>query len=454
MTLIKKEKMTDSVEKAPTEKTLEKPVFNVLYIGDSGSRLSHFRGDIVLKSFATFYEKYANTSLLTALPNKLHSFSMDDLRYVNVIWLDNTVDAVGVQKINEVQVKLMDEIDPKWKETLAELKKESEEKAIEFIKELKNKRSERLRVIYALDEFVWEGPAGRSQTIQNVHLIENYLNISDTIVVPTNEMREALTIFNLVNKHIDIAVVPTAINHEFFPLFKRVEKTTIMNASFLPKPRILVKGLEIPENIQEFIMRNYKEFDITISSVGELNSHIMTLIGRKKLTHIYHWANPGSNKKNFTTTYAIERDIAYDYMVFCVPSDLNNKYYDLTMGDEDILFSIASGTLPICVTQHVEYDTNHLTNSGLVVNIDTKQEDIAKMVKSHYYDHSKFNLAFNKCKLYIENRVLSSPYMMATYFGVLLGRKKAEERKQFEESKKVEQVVTEQPEQEQTVEGT
>jgi hypothetical protein len=365
------------------------------------------------------------------------------LKYVNVLWLDNTVDAIGVQRINDVQVKLMDEIDPKWRETLAELKKESEEKAISFVKELKEKRSERLRVIYALDEFVWEGPAGRSQTVQSVHLIENYLNVSDTIVVPTHEMREALNIFNLCNKHIDIAVVPTAINHEFFPLFKRVERSASMNASSMPKPRLLIKGLTIPTNIQEFIMRNYKEFDITISSVGELNSHILTLIGRKKLTHIYHWANPGSNKKNFTTTYAIERDVAYDYMIFCVPEDLNNKYYDLTMGDEDILFAIATGTLPVSVTEHVEYDKTHLTNAGLVVNINTQHEVLAKLLKSHYYDHTKFNLAFNKCKMYIENRILSSPYMMATYFGVLLGRKQAEERKQIAEQMKKEEEKTE-----------
>src|SRR6185369_2399428 len=126
--------MTDSVDMKAKEKILERPTFNVLYIGDSSSRLSHFRGDIVLKSFATFYDKYASTTLLTSLPNRLHSFSMDDLKYVNILWLDNTVDAIGVQRINDVQIKIMDEIDPKWRETLTELKKESEEKAIDFIK--------------------------------------------------------------------------------------------------------------------------------------------------------------------------------------------------------------------------------------------------------------------------------------------------------------------------------
>jgi hypothetical protein len=183
--------------------------------------------------------------------------------------------------------------------------------------------------------------------------------------------------------------------------------------------------------------------------VGDLNSSLMDLVARQKVTHIHHWANPGSNKRNFTVTAAMERDVKFDFIMYCMPESLEGNFYELTMGDEDILCAIASGILPICGIEHVGYEKTHLYNaSGLTFGKDTKYEDIKKLIRSTYYDFTKWNMAFNKCRIYMENRVTTSPFVMGAYFGVLIGRRKAEERvKAMEDLKKEEQakIAEEQP---------
>lgn len=431
-------------ETAAVNKTLDKLNFKILYVNSGMSRLNFVRGEVVLKNFSVFYEKYANTTVLTTSPEYLHNITEHDLKHFNILWLDNVSDPLALKHITDIQIKLMTEADPKWKETLTNLQAESEEKAVAYASELKERVAQKLRVIYAIDEFIWEAPVGRAQSIQVVRMVEAYMNLADNIIVPTNEMKEAIHHFGFCNKSIDISVIPTTVHHDFFPLFKRTERNGSVTATQMPKARILIKGIVIPENIQEFISLSYKDFDITISSVGELNESVLGLIERQKINHIHHWANPGSNKKNFTATYAIERDQGFDIFIYCMENNLEGKFYDITMGDEDILFAISSGILPICGTEHVGYEPTHLSNaSGLVFGKDTKFEDIKKMVRSHYYDFTKFNMAFNKCRVHLENRVTTSPFIMGAYFGVLIGRKAAEKMvKEKEEASKKEETVT------------
>lgn len=419
-------KVSEEVKK----KAMQKPTFNILFVDGGESRLSMFRGEIMLRNFAAFYARYANISYMTATSQAASKLTLTTLGDTNIIWIDNNVDTVLAQTINRLQVEIMDSINPNWKKELSDLKAEGvEEKIVAYTKELKARREEKLRIIYAIDEFVWEAPVGRAFPLQLTQAMEGFIACADIVVVPTYELKEAMQHFGFANKYCDFVVIPTAVNHDFFPLFKNFNRELELHPMTAPKAKILVKGTEIPKNVQEFIQLNYKSYDITLSSVGELNDTIMALIGRKKVKHLYHWANPYSNKKNFSTTYAIERDLSFDFIIYCMPDNLADNMYEITKGDEDVLFAVACGALPICGIDHVGYDkTNLYYASGLTFGKDSKMEEIVSIVKTHYNNHIKFNEAYNKARVVVENRLVTSANIMSGYYAVMLGRELADAR--------------------------
>ena len=186
--------------------------------------------------------------------------------------------------------------------------------------------------------------------------------------------------------------------------------------------------------------------DITLCSVDEVNEHIMGLIARKKINHIYHWANPFVNKRNLMPTYAFERDAGFDFVIHTKPDNLKGDMYELTTGDEDILFSISYGALPICGIEHLGYDkdSQHLAiSSGLTFGKDTTAKKIVKIIEKHQTP-VLFNESFNKCRQKVENRISTSPFIIARYFNVMLGKELAqartalskEKQKEYEEQNK------------------
>lgn len=418
------EETTTVITEELRKKAMQKPTFNVMFVDGGESRLSLFRGEVMIRNFCTFYSRYANISYLSTTAQQASKLTLSNLGDINIIWVDSSVDMNLAQSINKLQVEIMDSINPNWKKELSDLKAEgNEEKILEYTKELKSKREEKLHVVYSIEEFIWEAPVGRAYPLQLTMAVENFISVADIIVVPTHELKEAIQHFGFANKYVDFVVIPTAVSHEFFPLFKDFKREMMMNASASPKAKILIKGIEVPANVQAFIQSRYKEYDITISSVGEFNDSIMALIGRKKVRHLVHWANPSSNKRNFSTTYALERDCEFDFIIYCVPDNLADNMYEITKGDEDILFAISSGSLPICGVDHVGYDPTSIYNaSGLTFGKDSKEDDIHKIVKNHYYNHLKFNEAYGKCRVIVENRLISSPSIMSGYYAVMLGR--------------------------------
>lgn len=419
------------------KKEAVKETFNILYVGDGNSRLSMFRGENLLKTFSSFYDRHANVKFLTASVDMLRTLDLDTVKKlgINTLWIDNVVDPLSVQNLNKLTQDLMTEVDPEWRANLSNIK-DNKEESTKYILDLKQKRSDVLRLFYALDEFVWEAPVGRSQSIQNVRIIENFMNIVDVVVVPTDTLMDAIKHFNLISEEVDIAILPTSVNHDFFPVFKNMKHELIMDYNKAPKPNVLVKGLVIPENVQKFIEYGYKNFNITISSVGELSERVMKLIEDGKVKTMYHWANPSSNKKNFSTTYAIERDAEFDILVYTFPEDMSKNFYDLTMGDEDVLFAAASGTVPVVGCEHIGFEESHLYNaSGLVFSPKTDYMDLFKMVRNNYLDATKFNAALNGCRRILDFRTSTSPSIMSVLYGLLLGRKKATELSESLKSK-------------------
>ena len=425
----KKEKfvLTDELR----EKASQKPVFNILYVGDGDSRLTPFRGESAIRTFSTFYEKHASINYYTANSKRLTTLTISDLRHVNILWIDNLSNFMAAKNLSVIIDQLTDEVHPKWKEELRSLSEKSPEEAEKFANDLRKKRQEKLRIIYALDEFIWEGIVGRMHDIQTVQLMESYMNMADAIVVPTRELLDVLNMYGFVNQYVEIYVIPTAVNIDFFPLFKDFTRRGKAQIEHLrEKPNVLIKGLTMPENVQEFIVHNYKTMNITICSVDNVSDHIKGLIGRGKVTHIHHWANPMVNRSNIVTTCAIERDAGYDFVIHTKPDNMKGQLYEITTGDEDILFSIAYGALPICGVDHIGLDDEGntlMTASGLTFGKDSPHERISKIVTLNQTP-SLFNEAFGKCRAKVERRVITDTYIIARYFAVMLGREMSKAR--------------------------
>lgn len=417
----------------------EKPVFNILYVSDNDSKLAEFRGEKMLKRFASFYEKQAVISLTTATSNKIATAKLDDLKDYNILFIDNVNNFRCAKNLADIQQEILVSIEPNWKSVLTQLTESNKDEASKFVNKMNARKEEILRVVYAIDEFVWEGPIGRAHDIQTVQLMETFMNMADIVIVPTGELKEAIVHFKFVSDpNKAIMVIPTAVDYDFFPLYKDfTRKNSAVVKQLRENPRILIKGVYIPANVQEFIVENHKKMDITVCSVGAVNEHIQGLLARGKIKHIYHWANPFVNKRNMGPTYAIERDGEYDFVLHVKPDNLVGEMYEVTSGDEDIIFSIAYGALPICGVDHLGYDenSNHISQvCGITFGKDTTAKKIREIIEA-YSVPVRWNEAFNKCRNAVEGRISTSPVILARYFSTFLGKEMSKARAELAKEK-------------------
>jgi hypothetical protein len=449
----------------------QRPKFNVLFIGEGESRLSPFRGDSMIKEFTSFYRKHADISYMTMSPSKARTLTRDILGDTNLIYIDSSVDAELAMVISKIQQDIMEELDPGFRDKLESLLVEDkplieksgvlelqiqtaqekgeditdlidqvnalklESKSESYAVELSSKRANVLRVIYALDEFIWQAPVGRACSIGTVLDVETLIEVSDTIVVPDANLADAVTHFNYVTPGKEFFVIPTAASQNFFPIMRDFSKK--FGTVKMDKPTILIKGTTIPESVQDFIANYYKQFNIAVSSVGALNDHVMSLLAHKKVSHINHFANPQINVGNREIAYAVERDSSYDFVMYCEDPEIGNDFYSLTSGDEEVLFAIASGSVPICGVDHVGYDKSSLYYaSGLTFNpITVTGRNLYDMIKAHSIA-VKWNEAFGKSKAALESRISNSPTILAKYWQVFLGRDIAQARQAMAEKER------------------
>lgn len=435
--------MTDSLR----AKAAAKPILNILFVTDNDSRSSIFRGETMIRSFVRFYERTCDISYQIAPSSKLAKLTDEELKQFNVVWLDNISDYMAAINFGNVIDRLTTSIDPEWKSTATKLAVEDKDAADKFLADLISKRRESLRIIYALDEFVWEAPLGRAKELKRVQVIETLMDMSDTIVVPTNELADLIQgVFKFTREEMDIAVIPTSIAPDFLPLYKNFMRTGEAGG-IRRKPRVLIKGVTIPENVQEFIMENFKKMDITVCSVGEVNEHVLGLLHGKKVNHIMHWSHPHVNRRNMLDTLAIERDSAFDIVIHTMPkiimksgdgedvkqhnfNELAEKGYDISVGDEDMLFSIAYGAIPVCESERLDYQPDHISKvSGYEFGADTPAKYLRSVVTSLCDVPVKFNEVYAKCKAAIELRVASNPTVMSSYFATMVGPEFMEARR-------------------------
>jgi hypothetical protein len=417
-----------TMTEAMREKASKKPNFNILYIGDGDSRLMPLRGENMLRTFTEYYSKLANITYLTAPSSKLAEMTVNDLNSVNVIWLDNIRDFNAIRNLQVLQEGVMESIDAGWKAKVAEME---EADRIEYITELIARRQQKVRVLYAIDEFVWEAPIGRACDVQTVQLIESAMTLSDTIITPNVDLIEAMMVCEFLSKDAETMAIPTAGNSSFFPLHKNfLRKGSAQVSALRDKPNVLIKGMAIPDNVQDFICDNYGNMNITICSIGEVNVHVNGLLARNKVNHSMHWASPVVNQRNLLDTYAMERDAGYDVVIHTKPKELSGAMYELTTGDEDILSTILSGAVPICGTKGIGYGDDHLSNSsGITFDAQATSKEIKRSIESLTAIPVKFNEVYNKCRSGVQARIANAPGIMGRYYNAMMGRAESEARK-------------------------
>ena len=88
------------------------------------------------------------------------------------------------------------------------------------------------------------------------------MSFSDTIVTPNADLAEAMVHFKFLAEKSEIIVIPSASNTTFFQLYRDfMRKGKASVSSLRDKPKVLVKGLVIPENVQKFIYENHKNIE-------------------------------------------------------------------------------------------------------------------------------------------------------------------------------------------------
>jgi hypothetical protein len=462
-----------------------KPKFNILYVGDETSRLSYCRGLTAMQEFKHFYGNLADISL-TSIDSKTFIRACPDLAFYNILWIDNISNRNFMASLEEKVNDVMNRIAPDWRKDAEQIKKDSEgdrkayedfqaevdakvaefgddeEEANKYLESVKEKldalkekgtayeqyvadanafRAMTLRVVYALDEFVWDAPAGRQNTIVGAMTVQETMQMADEVVVPNSELAGAIKDLNLVSEYTDVLVIPTFMNEYFYPINRIYSRMTSLS-TIINKPKILVKGTCIPKNVQNFIIHGYDRYDFTICSVGELDERLMKLLSTPKdpkhtekgpcVRNMVHWANPRINPRNIQKTVAIERDAAFDFTILTGPDDFADDIYNITMTDTDALIAIASGSVAIACIDDAGFNkgTHVCLDTGLTFGTNTKVDDIKGLIVK-WSICSNWDQAFEKQKQYlITRRLVSAPNVMGGFFNAMLGRKLSLARKE------------------------
>jgi len=300
-------------------------------------------------------------------------------------------------------------------------------------KEAKQRRIMRnlsLRVIYALDEFVWDAPAGRQVNMFTARMVEDAMIIADEIVVPTADMMLILKKSNLIPEDKDVVVINTFVNDTIFPLH-RINNRSSHYSTTIRRPKILIKGTQIPQNVQKFILMDdvTKDYKITISSVGSLSKDIYKKMqqtpdgSEPEITTIKHWAVPVETFNAFAGTLAIERDVGFDFVITCVPDDLEDNPYELCNADTDNIIAVAEGAVTIAGVKGSPFKAaNHICVAS---NMQFSKTDTPQAIKSLIEKWKicvNWDEAYKKQRELLEQKTISSEQIMGGFFHAMLGR--------------------------------
>lgn len=400
--------------------------FHILFVSDGNSRLSPLRGAAAMEYFKNVYRTMADVTVTTMTSNGFLR-EQPDLHKYNVLWIDNVTNPKFIHDLSATLETYENEICGGEMEILADATEESLEKES---KQRRIMRNLSLRVIYALDEFVWDAPAGRQVNMFTVRMVEDAMIIADEIVVPTMDMMAILKNVQLVPEDKDVVVINTFVNDLLYPLH-RINNRASHYATVIRRPKILIKGTQIPNNVQKFIMMDNvtKEYKITISSVSSLNPEIYKKMqqtpdgSEPEVTNIQHWASPVVDYNNFAGTMAIERDVGFDFVITCIPDNIEDNPYELCNADTDNILAVAEGAVTIAGVKGSPFKAaNHICVAS---NLQFSNKDTPEAIKSlieRWKICANWDEAYKKQRELLKQKTVSSEQIIGGYFHAMLGR--------------------------------
>ena len=406
-----------------TNKKLE---FHILFVSDGNSRLSPLRGAAAMDYFKNVFRTLADVTV-TLMTSSGFLREQPDLHKYNVLWIDNVTNPKFIHDLAPMLDAYETEI------CGGEMEVPTNSRVEDLEKEAKQRRIMRnlsLRVIYALDEFVWDAPAGRQVNMFTARMVEDAMIIADEIVVPTADMMLILKKSNLIPEDKDVVVINTFVNDTIFPLH-RINNRSSHYSTTIRRPKILIKGTQIPQNVQKFILMDdvTKDYKITISSVGSLSKDIYKKMqqtpdgSEPEITTIKHWAVPVETFNAFAGTLAIERDVGFDFVITCVPDDLEDNPYELCNADTDNIIAVAEGAVTIAGVKGSPFKAaNHICVAS---NMQFSKTDTPQAIKSLIEKWKicvNWDEAYKKQRELLEQKTISSEQIMGGFFHAMLGR--------------------------------
>lgn len=407
-------KSIELYEQILKEKSSVKSRIDIIHVNDFNSRFYGGRFSEDLVKLGQFYDVIATFNYMSMSSEMfIEMFSQIDPRNETVVILDNIKDARVFDIIQKLKLNA-------YKKIIGD--NSIDDNDVDTHNKI---RMLQFRAIYLLDEFVWEGIAGRSKSIYDCRVIEDLMNVSDTIVVPNGDMCTALLDIGFVqeNRKNDVIVMPITVSSTVYPVNSNVFART--HGTVIEKPSILIKGAELSKNLCEFIIKKHNKYKITISTICQLPDELMLLVNAGTVRHITHYTSPTVNGKNIIRTFTDERDMKFDFVIY----SSSEMMYDLAMGDADAIFSVAAGSCVLaCVKKDwFEKDSHVCCSTGTAFYTSTSYNKIDDIV--HDYSVTvKWNELYRKQRGYIENKISDKPVSLGRLFAVIIGKDMAEKR--------------------------
>lgn len=412
-----------------------KPKFNILFVTDETSRLSALRGSAAMTQFRHFYGNIATVTVTTMESDRFCELQ-PDLSHYNVVWVDNVINRKFNQSLVNLVGCVLDSEVEGWRSDLDGM---DDDQKGEYMSLANQYRALKLRVIYCLDEFVWDAPAGRQRNVIEGITVQESMEIADAMIVPNFEMSSALTELGLVPEGKEVLVIPTFVGDSFYPTHL-VNKRSATGVSSIRRPKILVKGTTLPKNVQNLIIHGVDEYDFTISTVGELDERLMKLLQTPKskaepnvplVANIKHWSNPYVNSRNLLDTMAMERDAKFDFVILCEPEDIESDIYHLTITDTDALIGVASGSLVIAGIDEAGFGKGiHLcAETGFTFGNTTSVAELRRIIE-RWRSTASWDEGYASQRKLLQQRLVSSESVMSGFFHAMLGREVSERRKE------------------------
>lgn len=194
-------KATELYEKLIEDKVKVKANVDIIHVNDGDSRLFGGRFNEDIAHLCPFYDTLCTFNHITMTSAMfIDLYSKLAVTKETVVILDNIKNPAVFEVVQKMKFSSFQNTVGDTVLDTAYNKGDSEKVSAE--KEAKNDAIRKLnfRVIYILDELVWDGVGGRGKNLFEVRVVEDLLQMADTIIVPTSELRHALVDIGFVSE--------------------------------------------------------------------------------------------------------------------------------------------------------------------------------------------------------------------------------------------------------------